>query len=239
MLEAQVTATDDLIARCWMTLRDRSLPAERMVSSAQIDGWRASAKRLIAGMFGEGAEQGKYFDELYAVRRIERLNYHHERGDPNWDILYWIDYFELCKSFLLEIDAMYKILHATHSKTEVFMGPKYEVKQAGVVGEGNTITGNTFQQAWAEASANIDLGKLAEELSRLRDALKTEPVPAADKGDQDIAVGAVRIAEIEARKGDGPAALAALKNAGKWTLSVAEKIGLGLAIAALKTALGL
>jgi hypothetical protein len=239
MLEAQIKATDDLIARAWSTLRDRSLPEEQLISSAQVEGWRTSAARLIGHMFGEESQQALRFEELYTVRRIERLNHHFDRKDPNWDVMYWIDYFELSKSFLLEVDAMYKIIHANHSTTEVFMGPKYEVKQAGIVGEGNTVVGNTFQQAWAEAGPGIDMEHLAEELSKLRDALKAAPAPGADEGDQDIAIGAVRIAELEARKGDGPAALAALKNAGKWTLVVAEKIGVNLATAALKSAMGL
>lgn len=239
MLEAQITATENLIARCWTTLRNRSIPEEQRVSSTQIEGWRTSAQRLIAQMFGSGSEQSKRFEELYDVRRIEFLNYHNDRREPDWDILYWIDYFELCKSFFLEIDASYKIVNATHAKMEVFMGPKYEVKQAGVVGESNTVTGNTFQQAWSAATGDIDIGKLADELAQLRQALKSEPAPDKNEGDQDVAVGAVRLAENEARKGDGPAALAALKNAGRWALSVAEKIGVGVAIAALKVALGL
>lgn len=239
MLEAQITSTESLIARSWATLRNRSLPEEQLISSAQIEGWRTSAQRLIAQMFGHGSEQSQRFEDLYLVRRVELLNYHSGRRDRDWDILYWIDFFELCKSFFLEIDAAYKIANATPVKMEVFMGPKYEVKQAGVVGESNTVTGNTFQQVWSEAKGDIDIGKLAEELAQLRVALKAEPTPAQDEGDQDVAVGAVKLAENEARKGDGPAALAALKHAGKWALSVAEKIGLEVAIAAIKSGLGL
>jgi len=106
MLERLIKSTDDLIARSWATLRDRSIPEERMVSSTQIQGWRTSAQRLIAQMFGADSEQAELFEELYSVRRIELLNHPHSRRDPNWDIVYWIDYFELCKSFFLEIDTI-------------------------------------------------------------------------------------------------------------------------------------
>ena len=49
----------------------------------------------------------------------------------------------------------------------------------------------------------------------------------------------VASAEIEAQKGDGPQTLSALAKAGKWALNVAEKIGIGVASAAIKTACGL
>ena len=45
-------------------------------------------------------------------------------------------------------------------------------------------------------------------------------------------------AEVAAKNGDGPKALEHLQNAGQWALDVALKIGVPVAIAALKTALG-
>ena len=42
---------------------------------------------------------------------------------------------------------------------------------------------------------------------------------------------------LTATRGDGPAALQYLKSAGEWTLGVAEKIGVGVAIEALKRAI--
>jgi hypothetical protein len=53
----------------------------------------------------------------------------------------------------------------------------------------------------------------------------------------DEAIGAVAGAEKAAAKGDGPAALQYLKSAGEWTLGIAEKIGVGVAIEALKRAM--
>jgi len=74
----------------------------------------------------------------------------------------------------------------------------------------------------------------AEELVRLRNAMKGE---ATGTRDQDKAIGAVADAEEAATRGDGPAALQYLKSAGEWTLGVAEKIGVGVAIEALKRAI--
>jgi hypothetical protein len=92
----------------------------------------------------------------------------------------------------------------------------------------------TFQQMWNEAGPKLDLNVLAEELSTLRPALKAAATSAAD----DAAVGEVASAEVAAKENDGPKTLAHLKNAGKWALGVAEKIGVGVATAAIKTAMG-
>ena len=77
----------------------------------------------------------------------------------------------------------------------------------------------------------IDLPKLAEELGRLRNAMKGETTGTREQGK---AIGAVADAEDAATRGDGSAALQYLKSAGKWTLGIAEKIGVGVAIEALK-----
>ncbi|MFC7478525.1 pentapeptide repeat-containing protein [Dankookia sp. GCM10030260] len=99
--------------------------------------------------------------------------------------------------------------------------------QAGAVGSGASAHGNIFQQV----QGGIDLAKLAEELGRLRVAMKGD---ATGTREQDKAIGAVADAEEAAAKGDGPAALGYLKSAGKWTLGIAEKIGVALATEALK-----
>jgi hypothetical protein len=55
--------------------------------------------------------------------------------------------------------------------------------------------------------------------------------------EQDKAIGAVADAEEAAAKGDGPAALGYLKSAGNWALDTAQKIGVGVAVEALKRAM--
>jgi hypothetical protein len=92
----------------------------------------------------------------------------------------------------------------------------------------------TFQQIWNQSASEIDLSLLARELSTLRQSLKKE----ADTADQDIAVGEVAAAESAAAKGDGPSVLQHLKNAGKWVLDGAIRLGLDVARNALARALG-
>jgi uncharacterized protein YjbI with pentapeptide repeats len=103
-------------------------------------------------------------------------------------------------------------------------------EQAGAVGPRAHAHDNTFQQV----QSGIDLPKLAEELGHLREAMKGE---ATGTREQDKAIGAVADAEEAAAGGDGPAALRYLKSAGKWTLGVAEKIGVAVATETLKRAL--
>jgi hypothetical protein len=100
--------------------------------------------------------------------------------------------------------------------------------QTGAVGRNAHAHDMTFQQVWSQSS--IDLPRLAEELKRLRAAMKE----ADGKDGQDEAIGAVAAAEKAAIKGDGPTTLQHLKTAGKWTLGIAEKIGVPLAVEAMK-----
>jgi hypothetical protein len=104
--------------------------------------------------------------------------------------------------------------------------------QAGAVGPGAHAEKNTFQQI--QAGAGIDLPKLAEELGRLRNAMKGEGTGTRE---QDKAIVAVADAEEAATRGDGQAVLQYLKSVGEWTLGVAEKIGVALAVEALKRAM--
>jgi uncharacterized protein YjbI with pentapeptide repeats len=103
--------------------------------------------------------------------------------------------------------------------------------QASAVGKNAHAHDMTFEQAWNQS--NIDLPKLAKELEQLRSAMKE----ATGKDDQDEAIGTVAAAEKAAIKGDGPTTLQYLKNAGKWTLGIAEKIGVSVAVEVIKRAM--
>ncbi|WP_221053350.1 hypothetical protein [Methylomonas koyamae] len=52
-------------------------------------------------------------------------------------------------------------------------------------------------------------------------------------------LGAVAGAEKAARNGDGPALLEHLKKAGKWSLDIANKVGIAVAAKAIQAAMGL
>jgi hypothetical protein len=69
----------------------------------------------------------------------------------------------------------------------------------------------------------------------LRQQLRNE----ATESRQDVSIGEVALAQTAAREGNGTKALQHLRNAGIWAFNVSTKIGVGVATAALKTALGL
>jgi hypothetical protein len=85
--------------------------------------------------------------------------------------------------------------------------------QAGAVGPSAHAHDNVFQQI--QVGTGIDLPKLAEELERLRNAMKGESTGTPE---HDEAIGAVAGAEKAAAKNDGLAALRYLKSAGTWAL---------------------
>jgi len=128
-----------------------------------------------------------------------------------------------------------KIEAAKPQKQEIIMGDKYVTGQAGAVGPNSHAHDMTFSQIWNQVEGTIDLPRLANELGLLRQEMKKEAI----EPEQDVAVGAIAAAEQAAKSGNGPKALEFLKSAGKWALDVAEKIGVGVATAAIKSTLGI
>jgi len=104
--------------------------------------------------------------------------------------------------------------------------------QAGVAGANAHAHDMTFQQVWRPSG--IDLPTLAVELEKLHAAMKQETQGTRE---QDKAIVAVADAEEAAAKGDGQTTLRHLKTAGKWTLGIAEKIGVAIATEAIKKAM--
>jgi uncharacterized protein YjbI with pentapeptide repeats len=112
------------------------------------------------------------------------------------------------------------------------MGDTYNTGQAGAVGPNAHAHDMTFQQVQNQGA--LDLPRLAEELARLRAAMKQETEGTAE---QDEAIGEVAKAEKAAGQGDDRTMLQHLKAAGKWTLGIAEKIGVAVAAEAIKRAM--
>lgn len=118
---------------------------------------------------------------------------------------------------------------------EVVMGDQYNISgQAGAVGRQAHAHDMTFSQTWEQLQGSIDLTRLATELRQLHEAMQRDAVEPSHQ----LAAGAVAAAEQSARQGNGPKVIKYLKSGGKWALSVAEKIGVGVATAAIKGALG-
>jgi hypothetical protein len=111
----------------------------------------------------------------------------------------------------------------------------YEVGQAGAVGPNAHAHDMTLNQVWDKSSKDIDLARLGNELVALRDVLSKQ----ATDADHFVALGTVAAAEKCAKIGDGPGALQHLKKAGAWVWDTAVKVGIGVATAAAKTALGI
>lgn len=115
------------------------------------------------------------------------------------------------------------------------MRDNYSAGQAGAMGPNSRAENISFQQIWSQDQGSIDLPTLARELQFLRTKLREE----ATEPSHDVAIGEVASAQTAASEGNGPKALEHLKNAGKWAFDTSTKIGIGVATAALKTALGL
>jgi uncharacterized protein YjbI with pentapeptide repeats len=115
---------------------------------------------------------------------------------------------------------------------EVVMGDKYKVEQAGAVGPHAHAHDMTFTQIVNQLEKSVDLSQLAEELSKVRQAMKAE----AQEAEHDMAVSDVAKAEQAAKAKDASKVVEYLQSAGKWALEIASKIGVPLAIEALKQA---
>jgi hypothetical protein len=119
---------------------------------------------------------------------------------------------------------------------EIFMGDKYNVTgQVGAVGSNAKAENNTFDQAWQQAAAGIDMLALASELTALRVSMRQQ----ATEIEHDQATACVGAAESAAKKQNVTGALGHLKTAGTWAFEVATKIGTSIAAKAIQTAIGL
>ena len=105
--------------------------------------------------------------------------------------------------------------------------------QAGAIGSGAHAHDMNFNQIWLEAGDKIDLPALASELFELQSKLKDEAI----EPEHYSSLAEIAHAEKYAKKGDGAKALEHLSKAGKWTLDIATKIGVPVAIEALKRGL--
>jgi hypothetical protein len=125
----------------------------------------------------------------------------------------------------------------------VIIGPTDErgntiIDKSMAVGHGaqagpDSIAIGAFSGAGILHQSTIDFRSLAHELETLRIAMRKE----ATITEHDIAIWEVAAAQTAAAQGNGAKALEHLKNAGQWAFDVSTKIGVGVAIAAIKTAL--
>ena len=128
--------------------------------------------------------------------------------------------------------------NALPKEVHMHTGDKYEIGTAHVVVGSHATTGNIEAHGDINQSqpTTIDFSSLARELADLRLRLRASTDVADPQADIDI--GKIASAEAAAKKGDTNGIRNNLKGVGEWVLDVATKIGVGLAIAALKDAIG-
>ena len=78
------------------------------------------------------------------------------------------------------------------------------------------------------------MNQLAKELEQIRASMQSERA----SPERSLAISQIEEAAKAAKEGKGPKALAALSRAGKWALETGTKVGTEVAVAALKSALG-
>lgn len=118
---------------------------------------------------------------------------------------------------------------------ETIMGDKYEAGQVGAQGPNAHVHDINFNQIWEQNKENLDIKKLNSDLVQLREALQKE----ASTAEHYSEIGAIANSELEIKKENGEKALEALAKTGKWSLSIAEKVGVPIAVSSMKAALGL
>lgn len=179
--------------------------------------------------------------ELNVRKKVENIARLHPddlmiyRGSDNWNDVFCSAY-QKKQNFVEDRQIFYSLGREVSSTTiNIFngginMGDTYNANQVG--GQGRYVNAHdmTFNQIWQQKSNDIDLDLLSKELCQLR--LKLSELAETPENHKDV--GLIATAEIEANNKNGPNTLQALSKAGKWTLGIAEKIGVGLVVSVLK-----
>lgn len=118
-------------------------------------------------------------------------------------------------------------------KGDIKMEENYTVG-TGIAGKNFHAHDITFQQIGSQIE-KLGLEQLAEELSKLRQAMKQQ----ATEAEHDIAVSDIAKAEQAAKSKEPSKVAGYLKSAGSWTVEIASKIGVPLAVEAIKQAAGM
>ena len=109
----------------------------------------------------------------------------------------------------------------------------YYVGQAGAVGPNSHVQNMNFSTISNPIDVTMDLSQLSVELFQLRAAMRKE----ATDAEQDISISEVAKAEQASKANDGSKVAKHLKSAGGWALEIATKIGVQVAIEAIKKSL--
>jgi hypothetical protein len=190
--------------------------------------YRSSIEHAVA----QGEQMEVAFD-LYRMELLRRLNYDVPRDREEERQI-----FTVVSGVLSGVAAhnLRFVFSESKNRRVTIMGDQFNVEQAMAVGpEAKARAKNVyFTQLRDSSGKEIDLEQLAQELGKLRAALKEEP----DTPERDSAIGAIADAETASKKGDRSKVAEFLSRAGKFALDVAEKVGVQVAVAAMKSAMG-
>lgn len=105
---------------------------------------------------------------------------------------------------------------------------KYEFhdSQIGAVGENASSSNNTFQQSNSAIPIDFDLDELRSQLLQLKENL----ILNAKIGEDFNSIAKIKEAQTELENGNNSKMLDYLKQSGKWVLSRAQEIGVGVIV---------
>lgn len=117
----------------------------------------------------------------------------------------------------------------------IAMGDIYQNSGSQIGGQGSGSTNSGSFHQGVVSGTTVDFGLLATELAEIRTQMARADLSHAES----VEIDAVAEAESAAGLKDGPAVLRALSKVGSWTINTSTKVGVGVATAAIKAALGL
>jgi hypothetical protein len=228
-LGRQLDHGEDLSLALWLKAWDRRTFGFEQDAASAFPRIPASLTGLsfdVVRLQGEG----EVLDDamLARVRAVDEIDFAGEDGV--------VDSINVAPSFERNtaVPTVSNVIHLEVSQTGGAMGDIYNVQQAGAVGRNASTPNATFNQS-PTGLGGIDLNALAADLGRLRLALEAEP----KSEENDIALAEVSRAALAAEEGDDLRTASHLRAAGKWAFQTANSVGVAVAAAAIKTALGL
>lgn len=139
-------------------------------------------------------------------------------------------------SFREVVERQQKVIAVSIQK-ETYVNNQINIdrSQVGAVGEGAQTHNPQFQQNFGNQAQELNLNELSVQLAKLREALSHQ----ATERDHYAAVVTISDAESAANQGNRTSAFAHLAKVGNWALDVATKIGVSVAVDAIKIATGM
>jgi hypothetical protein len=164
-----------------------------------------------------------------------KLDSFHSRGQPH--AIFTVLHKEVAEEALRQIKAEYEIriakLEGERDSLEKCFNQAIEKPRIFFKHFKKIEKGDTYNITWNQVSQDVDLTKLQDELSILKEAVRRE----AKSSEQYRALAEVSDAETAVKAGKGSKVVEHLKKAGKWAFDVARDIGTDVAAEVIKKSL--